>query len=38
MNNHDQKVQRLREQLERGEYAVDPAAVADAILARLQRR
>lgn len=32
---NDQKVARLREQLQRGEYAVDPAAVADAILRRL---
>ncbi|MGO9754020.1 MAG: flagellar biosynthesis anti-sigma factor FlgM [Solirubrobacteraceae bacterium] len=32
----DQKLARLRERLRRGEYAVDPAAVAEAILQRCQ--
>jgi hypothetical protein len=35
-NQPDQKVAKLREQLERGEYAIDPNAVADAILKRLR--
>ncbi len=30
------KLATLREQLQRGEYAVDPAAVAEAILNRLR--
>jgi anti-sigma28 factor (negative regulator of flagellin synthesis) len=32
----DKKVARLRDQLERGNYNVDPGAVADAILKRLR--
>ncbi|MGO9972841.1 MAG: flagellar biosynthesis anti-sigma factor FlgM [Solirubrobacteraceae bacterium] len=34
----DQKIASLIEQLRRGEYAVDPEAVAVAILNRLRRR
>jgi hypothetical protein len=31
---HDKKVDELKELLDRGEYAIDPSAVADAILRR----
>jgi anti-sigma28 factor (negative regulator of flagellin synthesis) len=34
----DPKVATIREQLRRGEYTIDPAAVAEAILKRLQTR
>ena len=34
----EQKLARLREQLERGEYTVDPDAVAQALLQRLRLR
>ena len=34
--NAKSKVEELRERVERGEYAVDAAKVADAIVARLQ--